>query len=619
MCSQWSFSWNEIFKAFFEIINSQRNRKSKTTPEWFQNRLPQLLRIWLELNGFALRGHKYCKKIPIKLQAELVSSCVECGIEKEEENALKLTVIRNYALMPTKPKMKDNNFELAYNFVCPKEEKEVNRIIISPLSNKGHTIEYVATFICTIMKVCIESIEFEDFSHCNWTKSEIRERKSPTILKAINFFNYITARLSTDIVLPESLNDRVDNLKRAIDIAQEAYRLKNFDVLSAIVSGLNSCACSQTRLKLTWQNLPKKYSIQFGELEEIVSPVGNYGTYRTTLTNLIDVERDSSWVPMLAVILRDVVSVDATNSDISPISGSSSSVNIDKLILLGKAIYPLFLVKNNAKFAHVNLPASFTEFLFNHDLQSAAPAEENLLQNISYIREPPKNCSLLSQDLPEAEQLSRRNSAPSSVSVYEKPVDQLCNKDKIEIIRRSYQKVPDSWNTYEVLINLESWGIPENICVSLVLNGGPLSSGEKLVELVANKNEFKSTIKQLGYRKQIARQLKSNKERHHKETSCGDSVGNQNKSVWTVNAVVDWISSYEELAPYAHLFDENNIDGAKLLELTSTSMLTIGIKVLRHRKLLTQYINSNRDRIRLGVPVSGSNTFPKLEKSFSVS
>lgn len=62
---------------------------------------------------------------------------------------------------------------------------------------------------------------------------------------------------------------------------QECHKIHNFNTLFAIMGGLNTTAIS--RLKTSWDKLPKKVARQYKELMEIASTDANFWNYRSVL------------------------------------------------------------------------------------------------------------------------------------------------------------------------------------------------------------------------------------------------------------------------------------------------------------------------------------------------
>lgn len=80
--------------------------------------------------------------------------------------------------------------------------------------------------------------------------SKKKDELAPNILKMISRFNEVSNWVSSEIVKCTDLAQRTTVLKMVIDIAENCYKLNNFNAVMEIISGLHSS--SVFRLKQTW-------------------------------------------------------------------------------------------------------------------------------------------------------------------------------------------------------------------------------------------------------------------------------------------------------------------------------------------------------------------------------
>eukprot|EP01125_Pyxidicula_operculata_P001244 TRINITY_DN1115_c2_g1_i2.p1 TRINITY_DN1115_c2_g1~~TRINITY_DN1115_c2_g1_i2.p1 ORF type:complete len:1268 (-),score=402.69 TRINITY_DN1115_c2_g1_i2:241-4044(-) len=125
-------------------------------------------------------------------------------------------------------------------------------------------------------------LPFEEFVGQKWTKTDL-SGDTPNIVNCIQRFNRISG-WSTEYVLNWSTpQQRGYILSKLIDIAYECVKLKNFETVVQIVSGIENAAIS--RLKLTWQHVSPQSQQKLKDLRELFTPVDNWRVYRNELNN----------------------------------------------------------------------------------------------------------------------------------------------------------------------------------------------------------------------------------------------------------------------------------------------------------------------------------------------
>ncbi|KAJ2994047.1 hypothetical protein HDV02_001900 [Globomyces sp. JEL0801] len=140
--------------------------------------------------------------------------------------------------------------------------------------------------------------------------------KSPLISNEIRYinecveaFNNLSYWVATEICTQPDIKNRAKIIEKFIKIAKTCLKLNNFNSTLAIVSGLNVVAVS--RLKATWEIIDPKRQKQLTMIEEILSPSGNYKTYRNTIDEL-DVTKPC--IPVFSLLLKDLLFTSDGNS-----------------------------------------------------------------------------------------------------------------------------------------------------------------------------------------------------------------------------------------------------------------------------------------------------------------
>lgn len=186
----------------------------------------------------------------------------------------------------------------------------------------------------------------------SWEKTD-KLTTSLNICKFTKITNGITNWVATRILEAAEVKDRVIIIKYFSQLAQCCYQLNNLSSVTAITAGLGIGPVN--RLEKTWAQFRDKFrkiSDSLNELNEIVSPKGQYAKYRQTLKSLPD---DRPILPFLGkqynygnlysntqldlgVFLTDLTFVDLGNPTYIP---SNHYINFDKCTKISEIISSL--------------------------------------------------------------------------------------------------------------------------------------------------------------------------------------------------------------------------------------------------------------------------------------
>eukprot|EP00835_Amoeboradix_gromovi_P006171 NODE_679_length_5285_cov_0.261088.p1 type:complete len:892 gc:universal NODE_679_length_5285_cov_0.261088:1270-3945(+) len=116
----------------------------------------------------------------------------------------------------------------------------------------------------------------------------------------IQQFNQLSYWVATEIATQPEIKPRIKLIEKYIKIAKELEKLRNYNGLVAIVSGLNLAAVS--RLKVTWEGVSEKSKEVLQELETVCSPQSNYKNYRQIFDKIDRDYDDSPFIPFLGYL-----------------------------------------------------------------------------------------------------------------------------------------------------------------------------------------------------------------------------------------------------------------------------------------------------------------------------
>ena len=534
------------------------------------------------------------------------------NFDEGDRQTLQLLLIRHSFLNKTKRTIK-----LLTTFSIPKpvgSSKVLRRKIILFSSKPPSEL---AEMLCWITESLLKSICSHEFYKCHWMKDQ-KALLAPNISRAISFFNFLCWRAASEIVMGRTVEERSYRIDYLIEAALHARQCGNFEVVSALIAALNSCPVAPSRLKQTWQCVTKKGLSCFEQLESLVAPVANYAEYRS-LAELRTQLREPV-IPILSVILRDVVS-----AEINVCSNESESDPNDQEqeILLGRIIWPVLSLQQNMSSVLCTKKQYERHGPSLKKLLEYSPGSEDLLMELSYRREPPKNRHLLDQhdtsptssDAEDPTLISNSSSAPdlislrkltrnSSARIQHRAEQELSDsdtegservkplfRDQVQHFRSALEKDPAMWDQDEVRVVLESWGLPAGLSIDLATN--TIVDGKSLLRFVPTE----ATIPQLQYRVLMDCRIEEllRDRVPQRESSCDDTFAprrspvvprshsrrNQsdpvrdNISKWNRQRVLQWAEAhFEELLP---IFADSCADGKKLLALTDSDLLQMGI------------------------------------------
>ena len=562
--------------------------------------LQGLIKSWIQTHGFyyqfssQLQQHR---KVSVKSLVSLLEQISQKEKSGNMDNELKLLIVRNCHLNPIQKYLE--KFSLSITIPSPVSFiKSLKRkyYLCSPNYSSSHIARVLSWAVSSI----IRNICPHEFSKCGWMKSN-SDKIAPNICLAIRFYNFLTLRIATEIVMTRDITLRAQNIERSIEIAYHASKLGNFELVSAIIAGLNSCSCSPDRLKKSWQVVSKKLFNVFEELENSVGPISNYQKYRDTTNELT--QNNQPYVPVISVLLRDIV---ATGID-----KQSDNITTEQLLVIGKIIWPIVRLQMEIPPCK-QVQKNFKNYAgFFHKLISQSPGSENLLMRLSYKREAPRNLQLLGDDdyfspISGSDQSSSSNIEKFSFEILPStnndneelntPSDSECysennyiSSDNITTFWNStLAKDPASWNQSEVQIVLESWGLPPDLCSRLT--SYYLRNGSALLQFVPSEE----IILQVQYRvllnTKIGELLHNRIEKKNTKSKVSqDKIKKIPVSSWSINEVSNWLSNIS-CTEVIDIFEENDISGRRLLDLSAADLLEMGIEESSERKHILKEI-----------------------------
>lgn len=146
------------------------------------------------------------------------------------------------------------------------------------------------------------SIKPYELLEANWTKKD-KDKKSPNVLKMINFSNHIINWLQYEVLIQENCRARALVINRLLFVAKYLKEMNNLNGAMEVFSALRSS--SIFRLKDTWKLIPKESWKIFEDMDSFFDSEANYKNYRMYISNV-----SSPCIPYLGRHLSDLLFLD---------------------------------------------------------------------------------------------------------------------------------------------------------------------------------------------------------------------------------------------------------------------------------------------------------------------
>jgi len=364
------------FASSMEVIDALIKRFCIKPPPQLTN--PQDLKIWNEK-----------KAMPIRLRVcNVLKSWIETyslDLQGNADDAKAMNVVRQFcgsqangehatlvnAIMKAFEKRDTGGQKLLLNLskeapppILPKNLNYIRFRDIDPLE--------IARQLTIMESKTYTQIQPIECLNKAWSEKE----NSPAInVKAmIEFSNKTTGWVATAILRENDLKRRAEILKHFILVADKCYNLNNFNTVMSILAGFNSSPIH--RLKRTWEQLNKKTTDIFENLERVINPQKNYAQYRENLHSV-----NPPCVPFLGVYLTDLTFIEDGNTN--TLKSNNQLINFSKQTKTAEVIREIQQYQNQPY--NLNPVREIAEYIL---MCINDTVDESTLYNISLAQEP---------------------------------------------------------------------------------------------------------------------------------------------------------------------------------------------------------------------------------------
>uniref|UniRef100_A0A6B2LEX1 Ras-GEF domain-containing protein n=1 Tax=Arcella intermedia TaxID=1963864 RepID=A0A6B2LEX1_9EUKA len=204
-----------------------------------------------------------------------------------------------------------------------------------------------------IDKEIFDSISFRELMDQKWDKQN-ESIFSKNVVFLIRRLDNISHWIATSIVIPENIQDRIENLKKSIDIAQNLLNVHNHHTFMGVIAGINMTCVS--RLKHTFAALPKKYAEVLKELSQFQDPSFSFANLKSLM------DTSPVLLPYIGMYLNELALIHEGNCNFFEVE-EKQLLNINK--------YYMTSTRSSSLLNHQDYEFEFTKqeplysFLFN--------------------------------------------------------------------------------------------------------------------------------------------------------------------------------------------------------------------------------------------------------------
>lgn len=194
------------------------------------------------------------------------------------------------------------------------------------------------------------------------------------------FFSFSLFQVAASIVLADTVRRRAKMIVHHLGVCAELRdgKLQNYHILAAILAGLGNASVS--RLRHTWEAVPRRWRAQHEELLELCSAVGSYSKLRHAL-----LEGDPPKIPYLAQYLSDLTFIEDGNPD-----------NVKRQRAGGEEVELIFMSKRALLYKVLSAIKTWQQVPYNlssvdsvqHVINNMVAIDEKSLYSESLLREP---------------------------------------------------------------------------------------------------------------------------------------------------------------------------------------------------------------------------------------
>jgi hypothetical protein len=298
------------------ITSSEFIQWKKSTLDPIRLRVSQVIKTWITLHHYDFENDPQLVKKIIKLVL-LMENTQGQAYAKQLRQIMDKTAcfISDGSLMVT---TRARGKSLIDPSELPKVKYPKNVKKYTNTLDRNASLESVSLFDWPTIEIArqLTLIEYRMFSRIepkeclnqSW-QEENNQTDAPNIFQMIHWFNRVSLYVATCIISCNAAKNRVKMIEKAIRLADECRKLKNYNAVFEVVSGLQNA--SVHRLKPDWAKINTTHKKTLESLLVLVSRDNNFRTLRSVIAHC-----EPPATPYLGMYLTDLTFIEDGNQDL---------------------------------------------------------------------------------------------------------------------------------------------------------------------------------------------------------------------------------------------------------------------------------------------------------------
>jgi RasGEF domain len=274
---------SDLLEKMDEVWTEQKAMYDRARLELLKRRVFKFCSLWLSQYGETDFVSRRVSKQLVRFSGHL---------SKSDANRVKLS------LLQAQKRASARAFELDLSLLSKNEDGSPGKLQTSELmAVEVYSARMIAQQLTVIDSVLFRRLQPSEFMKQRWLKNK---DLAPSLSRLASRFNQVSFWVGTCVVEDRKPRMQARVIKRFIGVAEELYRMGNFNSLGAVVAGLNNS--SVQRLKRAWVLVSRRRVSLFEQLEDLLSPLYNFRNYHDAFR-----ERLPPRIPYVAIYLRGIL------------------------------------------------------------------------------------------------------------------------------------------------------------------------------------------------------------------------------------------------------------------------------------------------------------------------
>lgn len=309
-------SSQELIEKFIELFKARLEETSEEEMDFIREKADLFIFYYLEINKLEMIDKQSLSKLINFLTENLPESQNKHKIQwTEHKKVLETTNNKIESIIET-------GFSSNQKFhTITQENNQIDGFIQDGLLQLS--VEDIGNNLSIYEQYLFSKISATQLTHSSDAKL------APDISIFANHFNHIVLWLTSEILAANDSVKQTNILKKIIELGQYLFDIHNYNGVMEVLCALNKAVVQ--KLKKAWGGIPCSLNQKLTILEKTMSPLRNFGTYRTIIMQNVNI---NPIVPYVAAHLKDLTFANDGNKYIL----SNGLINFEKILLVGNLI-----------------------------------------------------------------------------------------------------------------------------------------------------------------------------------------------------------------------------------------------------------------------------------------